>query len=418
MSVETEGNAPLEVGQFYDLITTHLEAAFGRRRPVWVRGEIAKIYEKGHAYIDLVDAQSKNDTKRPTLFAHCWQSQWATLRRGLLEKGVTLTEGAVVEFYGYVDLYAPNGRIGFTVTDINPQELVGELARRRQELLATLRSEGLLRANAERDLSLVPLRVGLVASVDTEGYNDFVGQLRTSGYSFDVTLVRSAVQGAEAPAQLVRGLETLASRDLDVICLVRGGGSRGDLICFDDETLARAIAACRLPVLTGIGHTGDESVADLVAYDHAITPTKLGEFLVTRVDQWYRAHVGGALEALRRGTDDLLAEATAYLGERRRTVGFAVRDRLRAERRHLEAARRRLALGARRCRSDATRYLATQRQLLSAYDPARRLAQGWALVSDATGRMVHGRADVAPGEVLRIRVSDGTIVSRVEEIEE
>jgi exodeoxyribonuclease VII large subunit len=404
----------LEVGQFYELVTAHLEAALGRRHPRWVRGEVAKVYEKTHLYLDLVDAGSaSSDTKRPVLNAHCWASQWNPLKRKLAEDGVTLKPGVIVSCFGYVDLYAPQGRIGFTVTAIDVEGLLGDVARRRQELITRLREEGLLEANKLKPLSPVPLRVGLVASPGTEGYSDFTGQLLKSGYGFEIVLVKTAVQGEAAPAQIVSALDALDQAGVDVICVVRGGGSKGDLACFDDERVARAIAAMATPVFTGIGHTGDESIADLVAHTRAITPTKLGEDIVNRVAQWHERNVRLSAQRILGATEAILEEATEYVGERRRTMIFAVRDRLRLEERHLRATRERLVLQSDHLLSAAQQMLASVRQLLSAYDPTRRLAQGWAIVTRADGRVVRQLGDVAGGDLVRVRLSDGTFESTV-----
>lgn len=411
--VGADGDAVLDVGAFYELITAHLESAYGRRHPRWVRGEVAKVYEKTHLYVDLVDAgSSASDARRPVLNAHCWASQWVALKRRLAGDGVTLAPGVVVNLYGYVDLYAPQGRIGFTVTEIDVAGLVGDVARRRAELIARLASEGVLAANKARVLSPVPLRVGLVASPQTEGYSDFTGQLLGSGLGFAVTLVPTTVQGDAAPGLIAGALAALDAAGLDVICVVRGGGSKGDLACFDDERVARAIAACSTPVLTGIGHTGDESVADLAAHTAAITPTKLGEELVARVAAWRERHVRAVARRLSDAAEATLDEATAYLGERRRTMIFAVRDRLRAEQRHLGATRVRLDLHARHLVNGAESWLAARRRLLEAYDPQRRLAQGWSIVTRA-GTVVRSLANVAPGDEVSVRVSDGTFDATV-----
>ncbi len=412
---DTVANEPvLEVAQFYDLVTTHLEAAFGRRRPLWVRGEVAKVYEKTHLYLDLVDAGStSSDTKRPVLNAHCWASQWNPLKRALAEDGVTLKPGVIVNVFGYVDLYAPQGRIGFTVTAIDVQGLLGDVARRRQELIARLKEEGLFETNKSRVLSPVPLRVGLVASPGTEGYSDFTGQLLQSGYSFVISLVKTAVQGESAPPQIVGAIEYLDDAGVDVICVVRGGGSKGDLICFDDERVARAIANARTPVFTGIGHTGDESVADLVAHTRAITPTKLGEDLVNIVAQWDQRYLRQPAQRLLNATDAILDEATVYLAERRRTMIFAVRDRLRAESRQLGAVRQRLLLQSEHLVASASQMIETTRRLLAAYDPQRRLSQGWSIVTNTRGDLVRSIDAVQVGDVLRTRVSDGSLESTI-----
>ena len=247
----------------------------------------------------------------------------------------------------------------------------------------------------------------MVASPQTEGFQDFTGQLAGSGLGFVVTLVPTTVQGDAAPAQIVNAIAALDAQDLDVICVVRGGGSKGDLACFDDERVARAIAACATPVMTGIGHTGDESIADLVAHTAAITPTKLGEQLVSTVAQWRERHVAAISRRLIESAQATLDEATSYVGERRRTMIFAVRDRLRAEQRHLGTTRGRLDLHARHVVTNAEAFLAGRRRLLEAYDPQRRLAQGWSIVTSG-GRVVRALDDIAAGQDVSVRVSDGS----------
>jgi len=406
----------LEVGEFYELLTAQLESAYGRRHPCWVRGEVAKVYEKTHLYVDVVDAgSSASDSKRPVLNAHCWASQWNPLKRKLAADGVTLQPGMIVNFFGYVDVYAPQGRIGFTVTEIDVAGLLGDVARRRLELIARLTSEGLLDANKRVTLSPVPLRVGLVASPQTEGFSDFTGQLLNSGFGFEVLLVPTAVQGEAAPAQIVAAISTLDAYGVDIICLVRGGGSKGDLACFDDERVARAIALSSTPVFTGIGHTGDESIADLVAHTRAITPTKLGEDIASLVSNWYSNNVRAPARKLLGATQAILDEADEYVAERRRTMIFAVRDRLRAEQRHLESTYQRLLIQGQHLLASATQSLASTRQLLGAYDPKKRLAQGWSIVTDADGLVVRSLDQVLINDDVRVTLSDGTFVSTVKE---
>jgi exodeoxyribonuclease VII large subunit len=412
----TDEEVILEVGEFYQLLTAHLESGFGRRRPHWVRGEIAKVYEKGHVYVDLVDAGSaSSDTKRPVLNAHCWATPWAPLKRRLANEGVVLKAGMVVSFLGYVDVYAPQGRLGFSILEIDVEGLLGDVARRRQELIQRLRDEGLLERNRQTVMSPVPLNVGLVASPGTEGFSDFTGQLLSSGFGFQMTLVKTLVQGEGAPPQIAAAVRALDEFGVDVICVVRGGGSKGDLACFDDELVARAIADSSTPVFTGIGHTGDESVADLVAHTHAITPTKLGEELAGLVAAWYDRNVRDPAQRVLESTLDVLDEAENYLGERRRTMIFAVRDRLRAEERHLASTRERLLIHSGHVLSAATLLVASQRQLLAAYDPTRRLAQGWSIVTTTSGNVVTSIDDVTVGDDLRVLVSDGSLLTHVKE---
>jgi exodeoxyribonuclease VII large subunit len=223
------------------------------------------------------------------------------------------------------------------------------------------------------------------------------------------------VQGEAAPAQIVAAIETLDHADVDVICLVRGGGSKGDLACFDDERVARAIGAAQTPVFTGIGHTGDESIADMVAHTRAITPTKLGEEIAAIVSLWQQRFVRLPSQKLLSATEAVLDEATEYVGERRRTMIFAVRDRLRAEERHLGATRQRLALQSSYLLESSSSMLASLRQLLSAYDPKKRLSQGWSIVTKSDGSTVTSLGAVEVGDLVRVMVSDGTFESTVKE---
>jgi len=410
--MDFEDSPVLSVREFYGLLTDYLEESFGRRHPIWIRGEIAKVYEKSHIYVDLIDPD--DDDARPAMVnVHCWLSGWGPLKKKLAADGIELKAGMVVSLKGYVDIYQPQGRLGFTFTDVNVAEILGDAAKRRAELLAKLQAEGIFEKNKEVQLNDVPLTVGLVASKGTEGFSDFTGQLLHSGRSFLIRHVQSLVQGDLAAAQIIKGISALEKSDVDIICLVRGGGSKADLACFDDEALVRAIAKSTKPVFTGIGHTGDQSIADLAAHTSAITPTKLGETIVAIVNDWRESHVLRASAELLAGTEAILEDAQNYLAERRRTVVFAVRDRIRAEQRHLANTGSHLAHQVKNLIATKKTYLASTRQLLSAYDPARRLAQGWAVLTNAKGEIVHSIGQVEAGEVVSARVADGVIESTV-----
>ena len=414
-TIEGSTEVVLEVSEFYDSLVTHLEAQFGRRHPHWVRGEIEKVYEKSHLYLDVVDASGSGESPKPVLKVRCWASAWSSLKKDLAERGVTLREGTVVSFRGYVGVYKPRGEIGFSITEIDVEGLLGDVAKQRQALIEQLQKEGALDANKLVAVPVVPLRVGLISSPRTEGYNDFTGQLLNSGFGFQVTLVPTTVQGETAANEVARAIEQLNATDVDVICVVRGGGSRGDLACFDDERVARAIAVSAKPVFTGIGHTGDISVADLAASHAAITPTKLGEHLATAVGEWRERFVMRPAERLVRDVDAMLEESTEYLAERRRTVMLAVRDRLGSEQLRLDHTRAALAQHVQHLMASEGRHLIGVRQLLAAYDPQRRLAQGWSIVTNASGRAISSVKDLVLGENVNVRVRDGYFEATVQE---
>jgi exodeoxyribonuclease VII large subunit len=273
----------LSIGGLYEAAEAALTRQFPRNRPLWVRGEIAHLsdHRSGHLYLDLVDpddAAGRGPARRsgggtPTLHVTCWRSSWAPLRHTLAKQGIELSEGMVVVLRGTIDLYRAKGQIGLVLVDVDVTALLGQLAAARARLLSTLEREGLLRRNAQVPVPDPALRVGLVASPGTEGCRDFLGQLLGSGFGFRISHVKVPVQGPGAPASIARALAMLARSDCDVVAVVRGGGARGDLAAFETDVVARAIATCAKPVFTGIGHSGDESVADIVATRACITPT-------------------------------------------------------------------------------------------------------------------------------------------------
>jgi exodeoxyribonuclease VII large subunit len=445
-----EGRAGvLSIGALYDEVEDALTSTFPRNRQLWVRGEIHSFSDQsgrsGHCYLDLVDpdegrgGQALRGRGAPALRVKCWKGTWLPMKGGLAKNGVVLAEGMVVILRGTIDLYRPKGEIGFILSELDVTALLGRLAAQRAQLLAKLEAEGLLRRNAGIPVSEVPLRVGLVASPGTEGYQDFLGQLTGSGFGFKVQVVPVAVQGGDAPLRVAKAVRALCRTECDLIVVVRGGGSKADLASFDSEVVARAIAGATKPVWTGIGHTGDESVADIVANRACITPTECGHQIVVRVGQWWDLHIGAAATVLSHRVPSLLAEAEARDAAARGRLTRAARGQLRVHRERL--ARRanavsRLApegLVARQSvlRTHAARlgplslgHLAREtervrswRRLLTAYDVDRQLERGYTLTLTASGELVRSAADLVVGSEVITRFADGRARSRVESAE-
>lgn len=427
------------IAQLYEELISYLDRRWGRTNQLWLTGEIQHLtdHRTGNGYLDLVDPD-RPGRDAPVVRAKCWRTNWSSIKGSLRRHGIALEEGAVVRVRGYVDVYAPRGELSFIVTALDVEALrraaLGEHARRRQDLLVALGAEGLLERNRSLPFPELPLVVGLVASKDTEGCNDFLGTLEASGFAFEVVLAPAAVQGPRAPRELTSGVLDLARGAVDVICIVRGGGAQSDLHAFDDERVARAIATCGVPVLTGVGHTGDISVADLVAHAAHRTPTACGEALVSRVRDWYGGHVADPARALESVATGVVDELTDVLHQRRRHLAVVGRH-------HLERARDRLAhtsggvvRGAPRAldaacarrvertarlvdRADsglrrASAALQQRRTLLAAYDPGRQLARGWTITTDAAGRLVRA-ADLEAGSAIVTRFADGVARSTV-----
>ncbi len=307
----------------------------------------------------------------------------------------------------------------------------------------------------------MPLRVGVISSRDSDGWHDFRMNLHESGLGFEVTLAAVAVQGASAPIQIGRALHQLGTRgDLDVIALVRGGGSRSDLATFDHERVAKMIANCPLPVITGIGHDNDRSVADDLAHTATKTPTACAQFLIDRVrgfiaDVDARSHavahaanrtLGRASSIVERDVHRLdtaarraLRASSERLSRTSRQAALAARGTIDGAGRHLTQSDRRLASAsartlrgadielargvARLARRPGEIVLAEQRRLdvlgarLRAVDPEQALARGWAITTTPDGRLVRSVNDLQVGSIISTRLRDGRVRSTVTEVE-
>jgi exodeoxyribonuclease VII large subunit len=433
----------LSIADLYDEVEGALAQVFPRFRQLWVRGEVQSISDQhgrsGHCYLDLVDPDTAGERQAPVLRVKCWRSTWGPLRGALFREGIELQPGMVVVLRGALDFYRPRAEIGFILAELDITALLGRLAAQRAALLRTLAAEGLLQRNRSLPVPEVPLRLGLVASPGTEGYHDFLGQVMGSGYAFDVTVVPTQVQGPEAPAAVAGALSVLSAagpQRYDLLVLVRGGGSKADLAAFDSEPVARAVAVAPVPVWTGIGHTGDESVADLVANRSHITPTECGRELVSQVGRWWEERVAAAAGFVARSSAQAVVVAERRSREVRARVAGTARHLVRRQSELLaaragvtarcvprltEEARTSLVHRSARLGPLAVRHVdrssdlvAAWRRLLGAYDVERQLERGYSLTMDGDGRVVRSVVGLSPGAELTTRFADGTVSSRVE----
>lgn len=430
-----------------------------RRAPgeVWVAGEIQRLKEGrgGHLYFELVE-KGETDEIVGRLDAVLWRTRHAMVRRLLARTSQRLVEGSQVRCRARFDLYPPSGRLRLTVQEVDPDFSLGRLEARRRETREALSRAGLLERNAALELSPVPLDLALVTSVESAAYHDFLAGLAESGWGFRVTVVDAAVQGPAAERSLASALAAAGRLAVDAVVLIRGGGSRSDLAAFDSRRVAEAVARCPRPVLTGLGHEIDRSIADETAHTAVKTPTKVAELLAERVAAADRRLVGASDELTRaarwrlergrlglaRGHRALggirarLAAASARLGEvAARLVGSA-RRRPRRGAESLAALRGRLAAAApRAARREAERPTRLAERLgasarsrlgrLSAVlegwerlrvelGPARVLARGFSVTRGEDGRALRRASDARPGERLTTQLAEGNLSSRVE----
>ena len=357
-----EFQTPLSLFELHRQIKEELELAFPES--YWVVAEIAQITpdrRKGHCYLTVVD---KGDSTGGQLLAQAratiWSARFQMLSRYFEEKtGQQLKAGLKILFQASVKFHELYG-MSLDIMNIDPNYTIGDLARQRQETLKRLEAEGLLTANKELELSEVPQRLAIVSSATAAGYQDFIHQLKNNayGYTFSTTLFPATVQGNEAPASIRKALNLIGrySDRFDACVIIRGGGSQTDLGCFDDYTVAAAIGNLPLPVLTGIGHERDESIADLVAHTRLKTPTAVATFLLDRLREaeeeteglWDSIYMFAAQQLkvtsdrLERNSLRLSNQTRYYLQENREMIDRLSRTLLLKPKSYLEHERHRL----------------------------------------------------------------------------
>ncbi|MGZ4716900.1 MAG: exodeoxyribonuclease VII large subunit, partial [Acidimicrobiales bacterium] len=271
------------VSELTDAVQLALDVCFPDE--VWVQGEISSLKRSaaGHVYFQLIEPGEAGAPPLAqiavTLFAKARAEVNATLRGG---GGIRMTDGVEIRIRGRLGLYGPQGRLQLRMSAIDPEYTLGRLAGDREQLLQALQAEGLLARNGQLRVAPRPVVVGLATSAGSAAEADFLHELAVSGLAWEVVAVDCRVQGADAERSIVAGLRALAAHPVEVIALVRGGGARTDLATFDGGLVAREIAATAVPVLTGIGHEIDSSVADQVAHTACKTPTACAAHLVAR----------------------------------------------------------------------------------------------------------------------------------------
>lgn len=335
--------------------------------------------------------------------------------RVLADSGLgSLRDGIGIQVKGTLELASRNSLLRLSLLAVDPTFTAGKMALERDEILRKMTADGSLRANDTLPLPLVPLRIGLVTSRGSAAHADFIDQLRRSPYRFSLRTAHTSVQGETAPARVARAITRVGTEPVDMIALVRGGGSKLDLGVFDSETVARAVAAAPVPVITGIGHEVDRTIADEAAAIAEKTPSAAGEWLVSRVKD-YSDRLETARHSIRRETQVALHRHHGLLANTASGIagGAAALDR---ERDQLDRLGSELAHAARRSLAAQGTVLEGLGEWFAAVDLDRTLARGFAIVTTDDGkRVVKTVGQVSKGDRLRIRLGDGTVGVIVEE---
>ena len=389
--------------------------------PVWVVAEVSelKVNYSGHCYLELVEksepARGGTPIPRAQARAVIWRQQYAMLSAYFeAETGSRLAAGMKIlakVLVSYHELYG----LSLQITDLDASYTLGEVERQKQMTIAQLQADGVWDMNREQELPLLTQRVAIVSSAAAAGYRDFCNELQQGGYAFRTTLFDAVVQGQAAEESICAALAAVAERqeEFDVVVIIRGGGSASDLSCFNSYRLCSYVAQFPLPVVTGIGHDKDTSVADMVAHTPLKTPTAVAAWLTERMAR----------------LEGWLTDAAMHLSEL--AVKATQREQLRLERMagevarlggtYCERARSRMAMLGEQLRSEVARFIERRAMFLQVAEssvearaPEKILRLGFAVVR-CDGRAVTS-AKGLKGREVDIQLAEGYIKAEVKNL--
>lgn len=428
----------ITLSQLQQLVRQSIENALPL--PVWMSAEVSdlKVNRSGHCYLELIEKGDNDAIPRAKASAVVWRNRWEALAVWFASStGAPLSVGMKVLVRvspSYHELYG----FSLVISDIDPTYTLGDMQAQRQQTIDALRADGVWDMNRECVMPTVCQRLAVVSSATAAGYRDFCNELGAYPYRFDVTLFEAVVQGHGAEESITAALSAVAERceEFDAVVIIRGGGSTTDLACFNSYLVCSYIAQFPLPVVTGIGHDKDQSVADMVAHTALKTPTAVADFFVSQaaevdarlgeLDHLLRVAVDNALSAeqtrltvVSHATSEGCARVARDVEVRLQTLGerlammsreVFMRQGERLER-YDEGLRNATAVLVERCAAQ----LDSLSGVVAANDPERILAHGFSIVR-VGGAALRSVTDATIGEVAEVRLADGTMNVKITDI--
>lgn len=385
----------------------------------WIVAEISEVQvnRTGHCYLNLIEKPDEESNPVAEMRAIIWVNKYRLISSYFEdETGCQLSVGMKIMVLVTVEFHAVFG-ISLCITDINPVYTIGEEEQRRLKIIRQLEEDGVMDMNKSIELPSVIQRIAVISSETAAGYQDFMNQLAGNQYhiQFKTELFPAFMQGEQTETSIVSQLDSIAQRenDFDVVVIIRGGGSRTDLRWFDNYTIANNIAQFPLPVITGIGHDKDLSIADMVAHTSVKTPTAVAEFiidicgnfvaLIDEQQEHLEELVASILEEEREKISDFsnslmqilkisLLKASNTLNNTRQTLRHIAKQRVMKEQSRIDL----LAIS------------------LKSKNPQEILQQGYTISTSQDGSIIRSSKNLKKGEKITTHFSDGTICSTVD----
>lgn len=361
----------------------------------WVEAELAECRERnGHCYMELVEKDERSNSPIAKASAKCWRQTWTLLHATFLRAtGQPLRAGMKVLLRVYPQFHESYG-FSWIVSDIDPTYTIGDLARRRQEIIKTLKAQGVFDLQRELRLSPFAQRIAVISAESAAGYGDFCRQLLDNEYNlqFHTELFPAIMQGERVEQSVIQALNLINNRidDFDAVVIIRGGGATSDMSGFDTLPLAENVANFPLPIITGIGHDRDECVLDMVSHTRVKTPTAAATLLITH-----------------------LCNTLQQVADAENVIAHYALDRLQRHRLQLEHITTLLPHLAQRLMTEAHHSLERIQLKLEGYDPQLLLQRGYSITLH-NGQIVKSPQDVKSGDEIETRLKQGTIKSIIQ----
>ena len=366
----------------------------------WVEAELSECRERGgHCYMELIEKDEQTNTPVARASAKCWRQTWQIMQPHFERvTGQPLHAGLKVLLRVYAQYHEAYG-FSWIVTDIDPTYTIGDMARKRQEIIRQLKEEGIFDLQRELCIPLFAQRIAVISAAGAAGYGDFCRQLDDNeyGFKFEVTLFPAIMQGEQVERSIIDALNKIYSltshpspltSQFDCVVIIRGGGATADLSGFDTLALAEHVAQFPIPIITGIGHDRDESILDMVSNTRVKTPTAAATLLIDNLRQ--------VLERLN----------TAQ--QRISLMGHIIID----ARHRIEMLQQRLSTAIERMMTNQKHRLSQIELLLQSFDPQLLLSRGYSITLHH-GRAVRDPQQLKAGDEIETRVEKGTIRSVV-----
>ena len=384
----------------------------------WVEAELSECRENsGHCYMELIEKDERSNTPVARASAKCWRQTWMMVKPYFERTtGQPLRAGMKVLLRVYAQFHETYG-FSWIVSDIDPTYTLGDMARKRQEIIRQLKEEGVFDLQRELRIPTFAQRIAVISAQNAAGYGDFCRQLEDNdyGFRFDVQLFPAIMQGEQVEQSVISALNQIynlhSPLNFDVVVIIRGGGATADLSGFDTLALAENVAQFPIPIITGIGHERDESILDMVANTRVKTPTAAAALLIDNLLRVLE-RLDDASQRISYAVNQRISNQKTKIATMTTLIPTLALRVVSDQRHRIELLENRLPIAIERRLTNQKHLLESLSIKLQGFDPQLLLSRGYSITLH-NGRAVRDPRQLKPGDEIETRVEKGTIHSVV-----